>query len=433
MARRRYLPLRGIRVLSFEVAFSLPAGTRALAELGAEVVRVAGPTRGGGPYIGVIDGVYLSKECVGIDLKHADGIALARELVATADVVCQNFTPRAMAALGLTPPELAAIKPDLVVLQLSGYGTPGPWAEYPAFGPSTEAAGGLNASMGSEEDEPVRIGSGVFSDQLAGRFAALAIVSALERRRATGEGSVIDLSMTEAISTLLGGNVVRTSQEGKLPPRTGDRDEVFAPQGIYPCAGTDEWVAITVKDDAAWRRFLDATAIEGLGAPELATSAARHARHDEIDGAIAAWTAGRDKSSIADLLQQCGVAAGPVRKEGDAFFDEHLRQNEAFTQVHHEQPVVGYDAHEYLRLPWNVDGRERSSLRDYRSAGADNARVLKRWLGLPAARVRALREAGALLQEPQRPIAGRAAAPGIPVDPDFAERLNLPGRTASRP
>lgn len=415
-----------MRVLSFEVAFSLPAGTRALAELGAEVVRIAGPARGGGPYIGVIDGVYLSKSCVGIDLKHPEGIALARALVAQADVVCQNFTPRAIAALGLTPPELFAINPGLVVLQLSGYGTPGPWSEYPAFGPSTEAAGGLNASMGDETDEPVRIGSGVFSDQLAGRFAALAIIAALERRRATGEGSVIDLSMTEAISTLLGGNVVRAATEGRNPPRPGNRDEVYAPQGVYPCAGSDEWVAITVKDDAAWGRFVRATGIAGLMAPEFTDAACRRARHDEIDAEIRAWTAPRDKDEVARLLQGAGIAAGPVRKEGDAFFDGHLRANGAFVAVAHERPVVDYDAHEYLRLPWMVGGRQRTELTDYRPTGADNRRVLRRWLGLPASRTRELEAIGALLREEPKPLAGRPPAPGIPVDADFAKRLKLP-------
>lgn len=426
MARRRYLPLRGIRVLSFEVAFSLPAGTRTLAELGAEVVRVAGPARGGGPYIGVIDGVYLSKECIGINLKHKDGIAVARALVAEADVVCMNFTPRAMARLGLTPPDLMAIKPDLVVLQLSGYGTPGPWSEYPAFGPSTEAAGGLNAAMGNESDEPVRIGSGVFSDQLAGRFAALAVVAALERRRASGEGSVVDLSMTEAISTLLGGQVVRAAMEGRLPPRPGDRDETYAPQGVYPCAGIDEWVAITVKTDAVWAIFVQATGIELLTADRFATSAGRQGCHDEIDAIIRGWTAVRDKNDVARILQEAGVAAGPVRKEGDAFFDDHLRKNEAFQEIPHEQRVAGYGAHEYLRLPWTIEGRPRALLSDYRWTGADNARVLKRWLKIPASKVRKLEKDGALLHEAVRPLDGRAPVPGIPIDQDFALRLGLP-------
>ena len=204
---RQFLPLKGIRVLAFEVAYSLPAGTRTLAELGAEVVRVAGPGRDS-YYISVVDGVYMSKPCIGINLKDPEGLAIARQMAAKADVICSNFVPGVMERLGLGAEELRALNPSAIVMQLSGYGTPGPWSNYAAFGPSTEAAGGMNHLVGSPSGPPVRLGSGVFSDQLAGRFAALGLIAALEQRQRTGEGRYIDVSMSEAITLLVGETVV---------------------------------------------------------------------------------------------------------------------------------------------------------------------------------------------------------------------------------
>jgi crotonobetainyl-CoA:carnitine CoA-transferase CaiB-like acyl-CoA transferase len=426
MPRRPYRPLRGIRVLSFEIAFSLPSGTRTLAELGAEVVRVAGPARPSGTYISVVDGVFLSKPCVGINLKHEDGRDVARRLVAEADIVCSNFTPNVMAGFGLSPDELLAIKPQLIVLQLTGYGTPGPWAGYPAYGPSTEAAGGLNALMGNETDEPVRIGSGVFADQLSGRFATLAILAALERRQRTGQGEVIDVSMTESITTLLGGAIAGAHLGGETPPRTGNRDAGFAPQGVYPCRGDDQWIAISVRDDRQWAVLAGFARIPEFAAPSLAAAEGRRQRHDTLDACLATWTARFDKDELATALQALGIAAGPVRKPEDSHFDEHLAARGAFQRVQHEAPIIGYTAHPHLANPWLVDGFARSPLAEYRYTGADNRRVLKHWLKMPATEVRRLTKAGALLDVGEVVVTDRHAPPGTKIDPDAGDRLGLP-------
>ena len=172
MTARIYQPLKGIKVLSFELAFALPAGTRTLADLGAEVVRVARPDHNAfGNYISVIDGVFQSKPCIAIDLKTDRGQQLAFDLAMEADVVCNNYRPGVLDKFGLSAAALRQARPALIYLQLSGYGTPGPWSSYPAYGPSTEAAGGLNRLLVNEGEMPIRIGTGVFADQLAGLAA----------------------------------------------------------------------------------------------------------------------------------------------------------------------------------------------------------------------------------------------------------------------
>ncbi len=410
-----------MRVLSFEVAYSLPAGTRTLAELGAEVVRVAGPGRDSA-YIGVVDGVYLSKTCVGIDLRHHDGLAVAKRLVSKADVVCSNFVPGAMERLGLGSEEIMRLNPSAIVLQLSGYGSPGPWSSYPAFGPSTEAAGGMNQLMGRDPDPPVRVGSGVFSDQLAGRFAALSLLAALERRQRTGEGCYIDLSMAEAISMVIGHTVLGAALGGPHQ-RLGNRDRDFAPQGVYRTVGEDEWIAITVKDDRQWEALVQLVGDPRLAGPELTTADGRQLNHDTIDAVIEAWTVTFDRQRLAQRLQESGIAASPVQKSRDPLFDSHLAERGVFRPVGHERPVLGYSAHPHLTTPWVADGHGRASLADMHFHGADNVPVLGEWLGMCSDEVHTLEATGALIAPGEVQVEDRQTNFR---DADFGDQLGLP-------
>ena len=416
-----YLPLKGVRVLAFEVAYSLPAGTRTLAELGAEVLRVAGPGRDSF-YIGVVDGVYFSKECVGIDLKTARGLEIARELVAKADIVCSNFVGGVMEKLGLGYDVLAELNPSVIALQLSGFGAPGPWSTYPAFGPSTEAAGGMNRLIGEDPEPPIRIGSGVFSDQLGGRFAALALIAALEERQRTGKGRHIDLSMVEAISLLVG-NTVADAALGIEPSRLGNRDRDYAPQGVYRSNGEDDWIAITVKDDRAWNALIAEMGESAPRDPSFASVEGRRSGYAAIDAAIEAWTSGFDNDELARRLQRLGIAAHGVAKSRDPLFDPHLRERGLFRQVAHERPILGYAAHPHPTTPWFPVGYERPDLGDIHFHGHDNIAVLNRWLGYESEQVALLEAEGALIRLAGVEVEDRRTNYR---DADFAEQLQLP-------
>ncbi len=423
---RQYRPLRGVRVLAFEAAFSLPAGTRTLSELGAEVVRISRPVRVSSNYITVVDGGGLGKPSVSINLKHEAGQALARDLAARADIVCNNFRPHVMAAFGLDYPALRARRPDIIVLQLTGYGSEQPWGDYPAYGPSVEAAGGLNLLTGAATDPPVRAGSGVFADQAGGRYAALALIAALEHRRRTGAGQFIDLSMCEAITHLTGDRALGTALTGALPARRGNRDAVAAPHGVYPCRGDDSWLALSVQTDAQWRALRTLLAASVLDDPALEDAAGRRAAHDTIDAAVRLWTQDRDKHEAAALLQAHGIPAGPVQSVSDIAFDPHLMARGAFAMVSHQRPILGHTAHPHLTTPWQATGRRRAPLPDIRDDGQDNAAVLRRWLGLRPRQVAALLRQGALLPLAEMQVDGTPPAPGAPHDPEFGERLGLP-------
>jgi crotonobetainyl-CoA:carnitine CoA-transferase CaiB-like acyl-CoA transferase len=359
MKSKIYAPLKGVRILSFELAFALPAGTRALHDLGADVVRVTPP--GGnnfGRYVSVSDGVFHGKPCISIDLTKVEGRKLSMDLAMKADVVCNNFRPSVLAKYGLSSNILREKKAELITLQLSGYGTPGPWSNFPAYGPSTEAAGGFNRLMVNEGEVPVRIGTGVFSDQLAGRHAALAIVAALQKRSKTGKGQHIDLSMTECITQLMGELITEASITGSVPVSHGNRNPKRVPQGIYPCLGEDEWIAISIEDDKAWQRFVPVSGIEQLRAEAFREHASRWQRHDDIDELLSAWTIEFKKDDLTRLLQDQDIAAAPVRTVVDSALDPQFKARGALQMVDHAQPLFGYSAHPHPPLPWLVEGRE---------------------------------------------------------------------------
>ncbi len=403
---RQYKPLRGLRVLSFETAFALPAGTRTLADLGAEVVRVAPPRsaegeRGLETFLNDQD-VRINKLTLAVHLGHEQGLSIARRLAAHADIVCSNLRPGLMQHFGLDFSALRSLRSDVIVLRLSAYGAPGPWQSYPALGPATEAAGGLNAMIGDETDPPIRVGSDIYADQVAGRFAAIALLAALDHRRRTGEGQEIDLSMHEGIVYLLGDLVLSAARWGANPRRTGNRDPLIAPQGVYPCAGRDEWLALSIVTDVQWRILTDVLDDSALRELALEPVDGRRKRHEEIDAAISAWTRSRDKDEAACLLQKYGIPAGPVIRPSDFPREPQLGARQFLQPVRHRQPLLDKSMHLHATLPWVVQGRERARLMDPRGEGADNARVLKRWLGMSVSDVRRLEVEGAL--RPVRPL-----------------------------
>ena len=392
-------PLKGIKVLSFELAFALPAGTRALHDLGAEVVRVTPPGRRTDSYIGTLDGVFLGKACVSIDLTKTQGREVAQKLAAKADVVCSNFRPAVLKKYGLGAEVLRKRHPGLITLQMSGYGTPGPYADYPAFGPSTEAAGGLNRLLVDEGEVPVRIGSAVFSDQLAGRYAALAVAAALNRKRLTGRGQALDLSMTAGISHLLGQPITEALRSGVMPGAPGNRDRRFVPQGVYRCSGDDEWIAISIATQAQWQSLHSLLDPGLLRRPGLTADSDRDERwnkHDQIDQALSKLSAQSTKDELASYLQRLGVPAVPVRTTADQAQDPNIASRKMLQMVKHRQPIRGSSAHPHPLLPWRVVGRRRRALRSNHHSGQDNHRVLKSWLAFEARQIKSLEQAGVL-------------------------------------
>jgi crotonobetainyl-CoA:carnitine CoA-transferase CaiB-like acyl-CoA transferase len=314
-------PLDGVRVLDFTWVVAGPVTTRILADLGADVIKVErkvsldfGDRRGG------LSGTLMrGKRSIVLDLTDPRGVDLARRLAAVSDVVVDNFSARVMPNLGLDHASLRALRPDIVCVRMTGFGLSGPQRDYVSYGPTLQALAGYTLLMAEPAGPPAGFGYS-YSDLAAGNLGALAVLSALWHRRRTGRGQEVDLAQLEAVASLIGPLLLERALDGKTSAPTGNASQEgpAAPHGVYPCAGDDRWVAITVFGDEEWRRLGGA-----LGGPawtrdaRFATTAGRLHHVAEIDALVTAWTRERRAEDVMGLLQEAGVAAGLVANAED--------------------------------------------------------------------------------------------------------------------
>ena len=307
-------PLAGVRVLDFTWVVAGPVATRLLADLGARVIKVERPgTTDFGDRRGGLSGSLMrGKESVVLDLRAAAGLDLARRLALACDVVVDNFSARVMPQLGLDWRTLSRTRPDLVCVRMTGFGLTGPQRHHVSYGPTLQALAGYTLAMAHAGGAPAGFGYS-YSDLASGHMAALATLAALRRRRRTGAGTEVDLSQLEVVAGLVGPWLAESGE----PLGNASQEGPAAPHGVYPCAGDDRWVAITVMDDEQWSALARAVGEPAWWGDALATTAARVRRHDEIDRRLAAWTRARDAEDVESLLQSAGVPAGLVAGAAD--------------------------------------------------------------------------------------------------------------------
>ena len=400
------LPLEGIRVADFTWVWAGPFCTLQLAHLGAEVIRVESRTRTcvtrllppfadgtpGPNRSGYFNQYNQGKLSLSLDLKHAEAIAIAKDLVAQCDVVCENFAAGVMDRMGLGYEVLRALRPDLVMIALSGYGATGPDAEFVSYGPAQVPLSGMSSLTGYADWPPMHVGIS-YGDPTGGLHGAFAVLAALWHRAATGEGQYIDLSQWETSIATLGEGVLEQSLTGTQPPRAGNRDPRMAPHGIFRCAGEQRWVAIAVRDDDEWRRLAQC-----MGKPELAndarfaTIAARKANEDALEALITEWTRPQRDADVVATLQAARIAADVAMTNQDIAEDDDLRRS-GF-HVLREHPEVGTRLH--LGIPWQMSDTPCSVQRPAPCLGQHTDDVLRRVLGYDEAKIAALRTAGVL-------------------------------------
>jgi crotonobetainyl-CoA:carnitine CoA-transferase CaiB-like acyl-CoA transferase len=427
------LPLAGIRVLELSLAWAGPLAGRFLADLGADVIRVehrdargsgqrpAGAADGEGWSPGTLpppayrSGVYpdadpgerpwnrqgpfnkmhRNKRSLCLDLKDKRGRAIFHRLAAVSDVVLDNFAPRVMPSLGCSYDELRTHNPGILCVSMSGYGKTGPYADRVSYGPILEAHSGLAAMTGYAGGGPLKLGA-AFPDAIGGLTATVAILAALRERDETGEGRELDLSQFEAYLALAGPELLVASATGEEPARRGNRSATCAPQGMYPCAGKDAWVAITVRDDEEWRAFAGVTGVGGNDAVALGTVAGRQAAHNAIDTAIAGWTRRRDPWTVTATLQAAGIAAFPVLTNADLVNDPHLRARGFFRTIAH--PEVG--PREFPGFPIRFEPELPIAYRPAPGLGEHNRAVLEALAGMTPREVNILERAGVVADRP---------------------------------
>ena len=325
--------LAGVRVIEMGQLIAGPFAGKTLGEFGADVVKIE-PPGAGDPLRNwrlIKNGTSVwwqvqsrNKRSVAIDLRAPEGQQLARQLIAEADVLIENFRPGTLEGWGLSPDELHALNPGLVILRISGYGQTGPYRDLPGFGVIGEAMGGLRHLTAEPGRVPVRVGVSI-GDTLAALHGVIGVMMALYHRKVNcGAGQVIDVALHEAVFNVMESLLPEYSAFGAVREAAGSALPGIAPSNAYPCQ--DGWVLVAGNGDSIFKRLMTTIGRDDLGtAPDLADNAGRVARVAEIDAAIGAWTHGKTVQQVMDALAAARVPAGKVYTARDIAEDPHYR------------------------------------------------------------------------------------------------------------
>jgi crotonobetainyl-CoA:carnitine CoA-transferase CaiB-like acyl-CoA transferase len=394
-------------VLDLTMAYAGAHATMLLADLGAEVIKVEslqhypvpsrGPARpadnpailreypdfdpGPDPWnrISWFNSHGRNKLDITVDLLRPEGKELFLRLVGISDGLVENNRVGTLEKLGVGPDVLLARNPSFVVVRMPPFGLSGPDRNMTGFGSHFEESAGMLSVQGYTTGERV---SSLYMDAASGPAGASAFLLGLIKRRRTGRGSVAEVAQAENLAHHIGDLVMDAAMNGRVPPRWGNRDPDFVPQGVYRCAGEDQWVTLSVRDRAEWDSLL---AVLSASVPmgrlqrrSLLAVEARRRAHDEIDSAIGAWAGERTKEQAAQLLQDAGIPAAPVCTEADLFADPHLHERGFWQLLDHPSAGTHYHPAHNFRL-------SRTPPRIWRPAptvGQDNRYVYLELLGV---------------------------------------------------
>ena len=390
------MPLSGLRIIDLTRILAGPFATMMLADMGAEVIKIETPGAGD-PLRGqgvIRDGLswYFAafnrnKRSMTLNLRAPEGRDALARLIAGSDALVENFRPGVLAAMGFDEARLKTLKPDLVVCNISGFGTTGPYRERPSFDFVAQAMSGFMAVTGEPAGPPMRAGPPI-ADLVAGLQGALGICAALVRRGRSGAGEVVGTSLNNGLISLLGFLAANYLASGEAPPRTGNDHAIVAPYGMFRTA--DGEVALAPSQEASYQRLLDA-----LGAPELRVDP-RFASNDLRVKNRAAINAAVERRLLAGTtghwigtLNAAGVPCGRVMGLPEIFADPQTQDQEMVVSQEHP----GHGTVHMLGFPIKF---AEAPCRLYRPApelGADTQAVLEE-IGYTPPQIARLREAG---------------------------------------
>jgi crotonobetainyl-CoA:carnitine CoA-transferase CaiB-like acyl-CoA transferase len=393
------LPLAGVRVLEMGSFTAAPVGTRLLAALGADVVKIE-PRAGEGArhlaqQIGGEGYLYqvnnTDKRGVTLEIAAAGGRDVFFALARASDVFVENFAPGTAERWGLGPRAVLEVNERLVYCSVSGFGHAGPLGRKRAFDTVIQAMAGVMALTGAASEPPVKVGLSV-ADLLGGYLSTVAVLAALRYRDRTGRGQHVDVSMHDATGWLTARAWPDVLAGGGEPSRHGNRDPRAVPSGAY-AARDGATVAIEARDDAEWRRLCAAMKRDDMAAdPDLATAAGRWARHDALDAVIAAWVGERPSAEAVDACQAAGVAAGPVLSVPAVAEHPHTAARAMVVERAHR--TLG--SLRLLGIPLKLTRPEPEIRRTAPALGEHNTEVYASLAGIGPERLATLRAAGVL-------------------------------------
>lgn len=399
------LPLEGIRVIDLTIVWAGPFATALLADMGAEVYRIESTQRfdantrahvpdfertkrhSGGvhpdarPYDVSPNSntTGRSKYGVTMDLTRPEGREVLLRLVERCDVFVENNARDVIEKLDIGYEALSARNPRLVYCSLAAFGCSGPYAHFRAYGASMEAMVGHTQLRGYPDVDPVHTTSVFIADSTGGAAATFAILAALYHRQRTGRGQFIDMSQAENMTHSLSQAFMDYSMNRRVRSTLGNRDAARAPQGVYRCAGEDNWLALSCRTDAEFASLCAAMSRPELARdPRFAQGHERWRHQDELDALISSWTADKDHVALFHLLQSAGVDAAPVYTVAEVFDDPHLRARDDWQRVTH--PMAG--THAYFKPVIGHMSKTPLAIRKHApTVGEDNEYVYKQVLG----------------------------------------------------
>jgi crotonobetainyl-CoA:carnitine CoA-transferase CaiB-like acyl-CoA transferase len=405
------MPFAGLRILDATCWWAGPAATQFFAGLGAEVVHLESIQRpdgmrvaGAAAFVGrdqwwelsqFFLSINVNKLGTTLDLSRPAGRAVAERLVAWADVVVENYTPRVFEQFGLTWDAIRSINPRAVFVRMPAFGLDGPWRDRVGFAQTVEQFSGLAWVTGYPDGPPV-IPRGP-CDPIGGMHAAFAVQLALLERERTGAGMLVEVPLVECALNVAAEQVVTHSAYGTLLGRTDNRSWGAAPQGVYACRGEEAWLALSVQTDDQWRGLRAALGDPAWAAdPALDRFPGRWAAHDEIDRHLAAWAAGLDLDEAVDRLLTHGVPAAAAADPRTISTHPRLAELGLFETVTH--PVAG--THPVMGVPVRFPGVDRWVRAPAPTLGEHNASVLGRICGLSPDEIAALEAEGVIGTRP---------------------------------
>jgi len=391
------LPLKDVKILDFMWVLAGPGITRMMADYGATVVRIESvqrtdPTRTVGPfqdnstdpeYSALFGNNNAGKYSITLDLSKPRAREVVLDLVRWADAVCEAFSPKAMRAWGFDYESLCKIKPDLIMLSTCLMGQTGPLSRFAGFGNLAAAMCGFYNLVGWPDRPP----SGPFSaytDYIAPRFGAVALMAALIHRKRTGQGQYIDQAQAESALHFLTLPLLDSQANGRKYTPVANYDPYHAPHGVYPAAGDDRWVAIACRTDDHWRALCASMQQAGLaGDPRFKTFDLRQLNRAELDRIIGEWSSGLDSHETERKLQAVGVPAHAVQTSDDMWKDAQLHYRGHYVQVPHDRMGRTYVENSRFRLSATPARVERAAP----MLGQYNSFVLEKLLGYDEDRI----------------------------------------------
>ena len=395
--------LKDIRVVELGQLLAGPFCGQLLGDMGADVIKVEPPHvdgKGGGDPMRVWgqgdekvtwEVIARNKRSVSANLRVPEGQALVRKLIATADVLIENFKPGTLERWGLGPDTLLAEQPGLIIARMSGYGQDGPYSDRAGFGGIGEAMGGWRYIVGEPDRPPSRMGVSI-GDTLTATYGAMGVLAALHVRDGTGKGQVIDAALYESVLQVMEGLVPEYDRMGLIRERSGSILTGIAPSNVYSCK--DGPFMIGANKDSLWKRLASAMGRPELGDdPRYATHLARGERQTELDDLINAWTANYTIDEVDALMIEHSIPAGRVYRAPDMIADPHFQARAAIIEVETETrgPLKMQSTFPRLSATPSSVRRPAPSV-----VGQHNAEVYGDLLGMAPAELEALAAAGVI-------------------------------------